>query len=72
MSSGSFWKENQGTKASKLPEYPTQGRAQGVGRMGYSQGHVQNLVGFWLPDPSEQLLKVGHEGDTRAYGIGYF
>lgn len=40
--------------------------------MGYSQGHVQNLVGLWLPDPSEQLLKVGHEGDTRAYGTGYF
>ena len=35
--------------------------------MGYSQGHVQDLIGLRLPDPSEQLLKFGHEGDTRAY-----
>ena len=72
MVSGSFWKENQGLRLPSYQEYPTQGQAQGIGRMGYSQGHVQNLVGLWLPDPSEQLLKVGHEGDTRAYGTGYF
>lgn len=41
-----------------------------MGRTGYSQGHVQDLVGLWLPDPSEQLLKVGHEGDARAYRTG--
>lgn len=72
MASGSFQKENQVLRLLSYQKFPAQGGAQGMGRMEYSQRHVQDLIGLWLPDPSEQLLKVGHEGDTGAYGTGYF
>lgn len=77
MSSGSFWKAELGARPPSYQKYPIQGQVQGAqeeqaGRTGYSQGHVQDLVDLWLPDPSEQLLKVGHEGNTRAYETGCF
>jgi hypothetical protein len=36
----------------------------------YSQGHVHDLVGLRLPDPAEQLLEVGQEGDAGTYRTG--
>lgn len=75
MSSGSFWRTESGAEGSKLPEVSNPGSGKGaregqMGRTGYSQGHVQDLIGLWLPDPSEQLLKAGHEGNTSTYEQG--
>lgn len=70
-------RQDQELRPPSYQKYPIQGQVLGAqeeqtGRTGYSQGHVQDLVGLWLPNPSEQLLKVGHEGNTRAYETGCF
>lgn len=30
------------------------------------QGHMKNFICFRLPDPTQQLLKVGHQGHTST------
>lgn len=29
--------------------------------------HVKNFICFWPPDPTQQLLKVRHQGNTRTF-----
>lgn len=34
------------------------------------EGHMKNFIRFWLPDPTQQLLQVRHQGNTRTCETG--
>lgn len=31
------------------------------------EGHMKNFICFWLPDSTQQLLKIRHQGNARTF-----